>query len=321
MRPHPSCWSPRMAALGAMLTMASRSHSSSAAADDARCTGPDLVVRDPLPSTWAEAVDDVRVQLKRQGRFDACARLILTPVEEKILVQIVLADGRAASREVPTPKTLWRTVRAVLLLPPVTLSLARPRPASDGRKNWVDTAEPELHSPENPSHAHFELGGGGSARVSGGPLYGGTGASAFADVLLDSWLIGVFGRWDVADALVTAAPPGGFSMQSFGVGVLLGARMSIGGWSLDGTAGPDIVVDSQEGDGPGDGIGGEADDVRLDVGLRLSGPSTSRLRFYLAADLDASPARIRRTAQIDPGLPGLPAWSAGLTMGLLWSAL
>lgn len=310
-----------MAAFAAVLGV---SMQAPAAADHGPCTGPFLIVKGSLPPSWAEAVDEVRTQIGRQPHFDTCAQLVLIPLGSDLLMHIALADGRAAFREVRSEDALWPTLRAVLLLPPPARSPDPPSTALDPPNEPSPEADVTQGPPKGPERAtpsHLDLGFAGSARIAGAPLYGGAGATAFADVLLDSWLVGVYGRWDIADDLVTMAEPGGFSMQSFGVGVLLGRRMAVGHWFLDGMAGPEIVVDSQEGDGPGDGVGGEANDVRLDLGFRLSGPDTSHVRFYVAADVDASPARIRRSAQIDPTLPVLPSWSSGLALGIIWSPL
>jgi len=85
--------------------------------------------------------------------------------------------------------------------------------------------------------------------------------------------------------------------------------------------GPEVVVESQEAEGPADGLGGTASDVRFDLLLRVSVPRSARTRFYAGADADVSPSRLRRTKQLDAGLPALPAWSSGLQIGILWGAL
>jgi hypothetical protein len=139
--------------------------------------------------------------------------------------------------------------------------------------------------------------------------------------LLDRWVVGVFARWDAFDDLLISSPASGFNMHTVAVGVFAGFRRSIGSLSLDGTAGPEVVVENQEADGAGDGIGGDVSDVRLDFGVRLCGPNGSPTRIYAAGDLDASPARIRHSKRLDTGLPTLPFWSGGVTLGLMWSAL
>jgi hypothetical protein len=216
---------------------------------------------------------------------------------------------------------LVRTVEALLVLPP---------PVVDSH---IDTSDPkdlpgeqdEIIQPVTTSPpvraAHLELGLGAGGRLGGSPTYGSGGISGFANLTLDRWLLGIGAKWDMVQDLVTMASPTGFNMQSFGLGVSLGRRIELGEFNIDATLGPEVMVESQEAEGPADGLGGTASDVRIDLALRASVPRTGRTRFFAAGDADASPSRLRRTKQLDRGLPELPAWSSGLHIGIMWGAL
>jgi len=159
-------------------------------------------------------------------------------------------------------------------------------------------------------------------RVASSPLYGGVGLAAFAQLNLDRWLVGVAARWDADDALVTAAPPSGFNMQTLALGIDFGVRSSFRGSTLDVLIGPEVRIENQEafgGETAPDGIGGGTSDVRLDASLRITTPRSSSVRFFSEGDVDVSPARTAKTRRLDPGLPTLPAWSAGLALGVAWS--
>jgi len=292
------------------------------AKDAASCRGAELDVKG-ASGPWVRRIEEARARVRQAPDIDPCARLSFTAKDNEMIMRVVLADGRTAVRRILRPEDLLETVTAVLLLP------RRPQPPKQELESnsnivmptAVPVAGPELTRDAKPElvSAHLELGAGAAARISGGPAYAGAGASAFANVLLDPWLLGVFARWDAVESPLSS-PPSGFNMQTFALGVQMGFRKSLGGLSLDGMIGPEMLVESQEADGPDDGIGGDVSDVRLEFGLRLSGPRRSRMRLYAAGGIDASPARIRRAKQLDPGLPPLPSWSSGLTLGLMWSA-
>jgi hypothetical protein len=122
----------------------------------------------------------------------------------------------------------------------------------------------------------------------------------------------------VFDAPVTIVVPAGFNMQTFAAGVAIGRRIEGATLRADVLLGPELLVENEEADGTGEGMGGSTNDVRVHLTARLLGAHAKNPRWFGALDVDASPARIRRARQTDPGLPTSPAWSAGLGVGLLW---
>jgi hypothetical protein len=139
-------------------------------------------------------------------------------------------------------------------------------------------------------------------------------------VLLNAWLFGVTARWDV-DQVLGEAGPDKFSMESGALGVVVGHRSRFESLDVDIAAGPTIVTENQEIEESTPELAGDGTDVRLSALLRVSFPTASAARFFVASDLEASPARIRHSKYLHPGLPSAPSWSAGLSAGVLWEAL
>ena len=283
------------------------------------CHGPRIVMSETVSERWRNAVENARVLLGQANNVDRCAELVLEPVGGDLLVRVSLADGRAGVRNLTNPSLLAPTLLAVLSLPPVkspaeqtSAPLPQDRPAPENRVNGTASV----------SDPHLELGLGAMARVAGGPLYGGLGLSAFAQLSLHRWLVGVSARWDASDVLLLDAPPSGFNMQTLALGVQVGVRSSFRGFALDALVGPEARIENQEafGEQPAtDGIGGGASDFRLDAALRLTTPAKGSLRFFSEADANASPARVTKPRRLDGGLPTLPSWSTGIALGVLWS--
>ena len=269
---------------------------------------------------WRSAVEQARLLLDTRADLDRCADLLLENDADRLLVRIVLADGRSATREVEQPAALYATLDALLSVP-----------SSDHRRELAAEPHPVLGldaKPDPTTHSNaaprVELGIGGMGRVAGAPLYGGAGLAAFAQLSSNRWLLGVSARWDGSDALLADASPSGFNMQTLALGIDVGVRSTFRSVVVDALVGPQVRVENQEafgGETAADGIGGGTSDVRLDGALRCTTPRSGQLHFFAEGDIDASPKRIARSRRLDPGLPTLPAWSAGVTLGLSWSSL
>ncbi len=303
----------------AIAGLARAAHAGAAPANERRaCDGPSLVIEGDFGPEWTLAVEDARARVRKSEDLDRCAELHISRAEEGLRVRVTTSGGRAALRKVSVPENLLSTVEALLELPisGVASSSPDPRELADEPRSQ---REPSPGAPA--AAAHLEVGVGATGRVAGAPLYGGGGGASFAQLAVDQWLIGVTARWEAVDDTLATPSPSGFNMQTFEVGVGLGRRAVLGPFDLDAVIGPEVVVESQDAEGPADGLGGTASDVRLDLLLRMSVPRSGRTRFYASADADVSPSRLRRTKQLDPGLPALPGWSSGLQIGVMWGAL
>ncbi len=303
---------PSFGLLAAVLSLVSGRARASAATE--QCHGPRIAVSETVPERWRTAIENARAQLSRANNLDRCAALVLDAVGADLDVRISLADGRATARKLTNPNVLGVTLQALLSLPPAEAApVLPPDPHIFEREGDAPASVPE---------SHLELGLGAMGRVAGGPLYGGLGLAAFAQVSFRHWLVGASARWDASDVLLVDAPPSGFNMQTLALGVQLGVRSSFRGFSVDALVGPEARIENQEafgGQAAADGIGGGTSDFRLDAALRFTTPSCGSVRFFSEADVNASPARITKPRRLDNSLPTLPTWSAGLSLGISWS--
>ncbi|HTQ04756.1 MAG TPA: hypothetical protein VMI54_12910 [Polyangiaceae bacterium] len=286
-----------------------------AAAESAEpCSGPSIHLELDSEPEWAAEIPALRARLRELEHVDGCARVVIRSAENGVSVDVT-SGGRSASRLLTDPAELVRTVEALVVLPPEIAARAR-----------VDASEVPPNepapAPPAPVPSRMELGGGGSLRLGGSPLMVGGGVAAFADLADDGWLFGVDARWEFADGFVSAPAPNGFDMDSGAVGVGVGRRVQAGSVAADLLVGPTVVFESEEAfgpvAGPSDGIDASALDARIDATVRASGPASSRVRLYAAGDLEVSPRRALHKKELDPNLPPLPAWTSGLSLGVIW---
>jgi hypothetical protein len=295
----------------------------STAAGTLDCAGPELTIASPFDARWTAAVESVRTRMTQALDLDRCATIRLEPVGDEMTVKVMVRDGRRAARRVAEPQDLLEAVEALLILPSAALA-ALPAsvaegPAPMGAKEGGIARSSIAATPIAP--AHIELGLGAAGRVAGAPVYGGAGLASFAQLSRRALLVGVSARFDAVDETIAEPSPGGFNMQTIALGVVIGHRLAVADADLDAIVGPEIVIEMQEADGPDDGIGGRASDLRFDLTMRLSFRRQARARFFAAADVEASPLRIRRSQHIHAGLPALPSWSSGLSLGIVWTGL
>ncbi len=281
--------------------------STRAYAVDEACTAPQLHVDLPAGSPWADRIGVLQSEL-RDARIDRCVQVQIRAAGAEVLVDVT-SRGRTASRRLTEPSELVRTVEALVVLPP---TFDVPAPVSPSER--LPDAEP---APVPVEPIHIELATAAAARV-GGNFYVGGGFEAAADVVVANYILGVSGRWDVSDGYVAEPTAGGFTMESGALGVLLGHRAPLhaAGAFLDVLVAGRIVVENQE--QTESNVDGETLDTRIGVGLRASPAKSVGLRAFVAADLEASPARIAHAKRLAPTLPILPAWTGGVVVGLMW---
>ena len=277
------------------------------AAQPQQCQAPRLHLELPTGSAWAERIGPLRAEL-RDARIDRCAQVDIR-LDGAEAVVTVTSRGRGTSRRLTEPSELVRTVEALMVLPPAPEAATSP-----SERVPQDVAPPQAPELEP---THFDVAVGGALRL-GGNVYVGGGFSALADVVVSNYVLGVSGRWDVTDGYVSEPTASGFNMESGALGVVLGHRLPAHWATLDALFDGQIVVENQEQNGPGDGVGGETLDTRLGLGFRASTQKTTGFRSFLLADVEASPARTFRPKRLDPSLPWLPAWTCGLALGIMW---
>jgi hypothetical protein len=261
----------------------------------------------PADSPWAERLAPLQAEL-RGARVDGCAQVEIRAEGSGVIVRVT-SRGRSTSRRLQEPSELVRTVEALVVLPPTS----QPPTEPDSREEA--TAEPPPLPPPEPTH--LEIAAAAALRI-GGDVYVGGGFSALADVVVDNYVLGVAGRWDVDDSYVSEPTASGFNMQSGALGVLLGRRLPARPLLFDALLDAQIVIENQGQNGVPDVIGGPTLDTRFGAALRILPKTTAGFRAYALLDVEASPARVARPKRLDPSLPLLPTWTSGVAVGVMW---
>ena len=251
---------------------------------------------------------------------DATARVRIIPAAHDLIVEVVLKDGRSTLRRVQEPAALKSTLEALLTVPPAPLHVEptvplAPSPLPIVNELPSDRALPVAHS-QAPTFG-VEAGGGVGGRIAGGQAYLSVAAGGFAQLRAGDWLFGMSARWDVFQTKSDVAVDS-FEMETVGAGISVGRRFRAGFGDVDLGVSPRLVAETQSFfRTKSDEVADTQTDVRL-AGFARAVFGHSALRLFAEADAELSPGRIRRNIRIDPALPPLPAWSAGVAVGVVW---
>ena len=310
--------------LGVVLTGASFATAGFARADVGGCEDVRIRVVGDVSPTWMDAIERACADLATVPSTDPSARVRISPLDGAVAVEVTLSDGRFASRRVASPAALAATMQALIVVPPQRSRApgvaGDSSPAAPPNAPWprAEDLEP-VRSPHVPAAPELgvELGSGLAGRVAGRG-YASLAFDALAEIRVGSWLFGTVFRWDFLgqkDApLVTV-----FEFETVSAGLLIGRRTSLGFGSLDVGVAPRLAVETHTYENLKGETSLSATDVRLGAFARAAFGS-SALRAFVALDAELSPSRLRRSVQLDPLLPALPSWTAGLGAGLLWAA-
>jgi hypothetical protein len=250
-----------------------------------------------------------------------------------ITVEVVLPDGRSATRSVVRPEDVVPTLEALLLVPqrsaqvetpgleaPRAASSANPFPSpqqasSAGTPDVAFNAPPERdalapQSGRPPSRVRIELSAVTGARVGVGQASAGAGVLSFLD--LSGWLVGFQGRADRYEAVGS----GDWSGWALEFAVLGGRRLRFHGVALDLTTGPGLIPQGTTTLARSTGHGFTASTSstvpRLLLGARVSFSPRSTVHTFVGIDGEVGPPRLGDDL---PGAPQLPIWTVGLALG------
>src|SRR4051812_13528864 len=98
-------------------------------AGDRACSSPTVAVDGEVRARWPDLGARVQGAFDGRGDVDACARIALRANRASIVVDVVLMDGRAASRSVSRADDVVPTLEALLLLPTAGAPAPPPEPA------------------------------------------------------------------------------------------------------------------------------------------------------------------------------------------------
>jgi hypothetical protein len=281
----------------------------------AHCRGPEITLAVPAADKdkWLALRANLSEHLRTLRDLDRCAQLTLRALGDHLVLDVRAGDGRVASRAVENEAQLLHASEALLTLPPTV-------PNSALAASPAEKPPPEPRAPAPAAAARVELGAGASARLGGLPLFVAGGVAGFADVATLPWVFGVSARWDITRGLLSEPTLADYYLMSTAIGLQVGRSFELGSTSLAVLLGPNLVLETQDADDGQQDIGGSAADVRIDLGARLSGPRRSAVHAFASADLEVSPARLAKQHFAAAGLPPLPSFSFGLSLGVVWSS-
>jgi hypothetical protein len=292
---------------------------------------------------WPGLSERVRAAFDAREDVDACARVKLSMRRAAIAVDVMLPDGRSASRAVSRQEDVVPMLEALLLVPP---SPEEPPPLSSGpgADAEASTSPPDAPTsvpepgpkarevpmalnastpnrdasrPSSDARARFgvELSVLTGARVGDGTTSIGLGAGSLVELF--GWLGGLRAR---ADRYGIAGGPQGAVLE---VAALVGRRFRFDGISLDLIGGPAIAWQgiTSESDVP---AGPEGHAVahtretsgsvpRLVLGSRVTFQPRSVLRTFLGVDADVGPTKAG--GPLPSEALQLPVWTVGLAFG------
>ena len=294
------------------------------------CEDPRVRIQGQPNERWLEPIVRACEDLRAMHDRDATARVRIVPAGRDLIVEITLLDGRSTLRRVTVPERLRPTLEALLTVPPSSPPQPAPPPPeaspppapSTSRVDPTATREfppGPKQPPATPAQRTFgvEIGGTLGARIAGQQGYFSFSPAGFAQLKLGDWLFGMLARWDTFQKK-GGSVPASFEMETLGIGLSIARRVRTSFGYFDGGVSPRLVVESQSYTPDAVEIAGSSTDIRVGAFGRLVFGTTA-WRFLVEADAELSPSRLRRDIRIDPALPALPSWSAGLGIGLMWA--
>lgn len=326
------------------------------AKEDAVCGGPSIELAPELARRpgWLQAVEETRRRFTGRRDVDRCATLAVEPAAGAASVSVRSSRGRSVTRSVESPDDLQATALALLVLPPPA-----ERPSNvEAPERRPSAAEPvdqggqasQAASASSGAGATFELGLGPSGRVAG--KLRGPGVALLGDVAVSGWVLGLAASGDLMSR-TTAALPGELSrLDGFSTAALFGRRFAFGSFGVDvgiaapvfaiqrrawatTTGQPDVSLDGEEpaemepldsDDGSSGSTvtvtarhGAVRPDLRAGAFLRVAAKLKGSAHLFALFSADRTLGLVGRGGSEVP--PDAPVYGAGLSIGLLWSAL
>lgn len=289
------------------------------ALDERACSGPILLIDAGMDSSWRPALAELQGRLPAFPDVDPCATVRIFAASPGVLVEVELADGRAAVRRVESKDTLTVVIESLVTRIPASTHAAAPaQPQPSG---------PPLETPPPPASTvamrALELGVAGSGRIAGTPHYAGYGLTLYVDLLRDFWLFGSWIRWNFQELpLRRDNVPRDLLMASFLWGAFAGRRFALGRTALDLAAGLNMMIENQEAfEGTANDVGGEFADMTLGGAVRWTVPAVPGPAFFALLGAEVYPTRVGHIVQRAASLPPLPSWGVSLALGFAWSVL
>ena len=283
-------------------------------ADPRLCADPRVEIRGWPGPQWREAIARACATLANAPDSDRSARVTIAQVGEALELEATLVDGRSTVRTVRTPGSLEVALQALFELPPAPVVTA---PAPPPEMAPAPEPAPTAPAPSPALHLGIDLGALAATRIAGpGPYYS-IGLSAFAQFEVGAWGLGVDVRWE---AIQWSAGTGqDLEMATLALGVTIARRFHARFADIDAGVSPRLVAETQSDTGSAGENTLATTDIRGAAFVRAALGHGGPFRPSIVLDAEVSPNRLRRSYRLDPGLPPLPAWSAGLGVGFAWA--
>jgi hypothetical protein len=288
------------------------------ASDQAACPDARVRIDEPVDPSWRSAVDRLCTDFASFRDRDPSATLRVRTAEGVAIVTVSLGDGRVTERRVRAPADLRATIEGLITLPPQAREPSKlPAPETTPR---IPHAEPTPAPTQGAtkrareSATAIEVGASIVGRVARSPTYVSSGASAYAGVHSESWLLALSIRWIPIETVLQPAPTG-FEMDSAGAGFIAARRFAKNpAFDVGATA---WVVELTQSYGARSEVSRSHTELHLGVMARaLLG--SGAWRESVSLDAEVAPGRFRQDTRLDDALPTLPTWSLGLGLGATW---
>lgn len=283
-------------------------------------------------SRWPELPERIRGAFDAREDIDACARVKLAMSRAAIAVEVILPDGRSASRSVSRREDVIPMLEALLLMPqnrappmsevepptpPVAAAASSPNIPAAARPPNTDRDAPKKGLEVSPNRLRIELSALAAARIGDGQRSLGLGVLSFLDIA--GWLVGFGGRADGYQRI--AGEPSGAALE---LAVLGGRRFRFRTLALDLTAGPALALQGTaisvtESAPAGEEVVTQSKSTtstvpRLLFGARLHFAARSVVGTFVGFDGEFGPSP---APSLDPTGDGyrFPRWTVGLALG------
>ncbi|HEY6723568.1 MAG TPA: hypothetical protein VI197_06025 [Polyangiaceae bacterium] len=294
-----------------------------------------VVSADPAVSTrWPDLHERVRRSLGARRDIDRCARVHLRPNRDGLTLEVILQDGRSATRWLPSSEDVLPGLEALLLVPspssspsrsrvpprstlPPAAPVAKPPPAKQPthREDPASVRDqglaPEGARVDRRVGATLSLGGG--ARAGDGQVSSNLGAMAL--VIVSDWLAGFEAR-----ATSYEVPMSGHIPQSaVELTAVGGHRFGNGMFGVDLLLGPTLVVQQdvavrEERNGRVDHTHTSRFLPRVFAASRLTIGARSILSGFVGLEAAAGPSGTS-DQDVTTALAPLPVWMLGFVVG------
>ena len=297
---------------------------SAVAGGDGACAGVRIEMGADLGQEWEVAVRQLREELARLGRGD-CERVTLSVRRERGAVLLVAAgaDGRRAERVLEQAAALVPTALGLVLsIPPEPPGSPVHVPSAESSSPPVARDRVPEPSPATTGARAVSawLGFGVGARVGQPTSVVMADIEGRADLLLNHWLLMASFRYAPV-GIVRDLRLDIDAYHEIAIGLGVGRSLDVGPISFDFALTPTLVAAKMEGDAKA-GEDRDTDDVRQsDIQLRIGASARGLLpvgrswRLTFSSDAEIAPAEAAAPVRLDPRLPPLPSWTAGLRVG------